>query len=121
MEERATERLRKFASWAQSQGFVKGEASFEKTCGLSTRYIANNINPKRAGDMTTSTISRVYKKFPMLNLVWLCTGEGEMINPIQNTMLDYKLAYDGAIQQISALNNIINTLTSCDTKMNPNS
>lgn len=39
MEERAIDRLRKFARYARDKGVVKGENSFEAYCELSNRYI----------------------------------------------------------------------------------
>lgn len=104
---RPVERLRLFAKWANEQGYVKGEAAFEKYCGLSTRYIANSLSGGKSGDMTTAIISRIYEKFPMLSLVWLCTGKGQMIDYNQETDTDYKEAYEGAMLQIVALNRII--------------
>ena len=43
MEERAIDRLRKFARYARDKGVVKGENSFEAYCELSNRYIYNSI------------------------------------------------------------------------------
>lgn len=114
-QERPVERLRQFARWAKNNGYVKGENAFENACGISSRYIANSLLEGRSGDMTTSIIARVFERFPMLNLVWLCTGKGEMINPCQQTNVDYKTAYEGATMQIAALNRIIATYQGCDT------
>lgn len=44
MEERAIDRLRKFARYARDKGVVKGENSFEAYCELSNRYIYNSIS-----------------------------------------------------------------------------
>lgn len=117
---RPVERLRLFAKWANEQGFVKGETAFEKHCGLSKRYIANSLSGGKSGDMTTAIISRVYEKFPMLSLVWLCTGRGKMIDYGQETDQNYKEAYESAAQQIVALNRIIANLeVRCDTNVIP--
>lgn len=117
---RPVERLRLFAKWANEQGFVKGETAFEKHCGLSQRYIANSLSGGKSGDMTTAIISRVYEKFPMLSLVWLCTGRGKMIDYGQETDQNYKEAYESAAQQIVALNRIIANLeVRCDTNVIP--
>lgn len=117
---RPVERLRIFAKWANEQGYVKGEAAFEKHCGLSVRYIANSLSGGKSGDMTTAIISRIYEKFPMLSLVWLCTGKGSMIDYNQETNINYKGAYEGAMQQIVALNRIIASLeVRCDTNVIP--
>lgn len=119
--EKPVERLRKFAQWAKDNGYVKGESAFERHCGLSVRYIANSLSNGKSGDMTTAIIARIYEKFPMLNLRWLCTGTGDMINYRQETEMDYKAAYEGAMQQIAALNRIINNLEKCDTEVIPTS
>ena len=47
MEERAIDRLRKFARYARDKGVVKGENSFEAYCELSNRYIYNSIRNGR--------------------------------------------------------------------------
>jgi hypothetical protein len=49
MEERAIDRLRKFARYARDKGVVKGENSFEAYCELSNRYIYNSIT-NRTGE-----------------------------------------------------------------------
>lgn len=49
--------------------------SFEKKCGLSTGYlnhIKNNPSPQK--------IKSISKAYPDLNIDWLLTGEGEMLN-----------------------------------------
>lgn len=51
-------------------------ASFERKCGLSTGYIAN-MKP----DVNSKKLNNIAIAFPNLNMDWLKTGEGEMINP----------------------------------------
>ena len=49
-------------------------SEFERVCDLSNGSVA------KMGDNTrTSTIDKISKKYPFLNVVWLRTGEGEMI------------------------------------------
>lgn len=78
MEERAIDRLRKFARYARDKGVVKGENSFEAYCELSNRYIYNSIRNGK-GAIGTDIIARIVDKFPELNVKWLCTGKGNMI------------------------------------------
>ena len=72
MEERAIDRLRKFARYARDKGVVKGENSFEAYCELSNRYIYNSIRNGK-GAIGTDIIARIVDKFPELNVKWLCT------------------------------------------------
>ena len=81
MEERAFDRLRKFARYARDKGVVKGENSFEAYCELSNRYIYNSIRNGK-GAIGTDIIARIVDKFPELNVKWLCTGKGSL--DIQN-------------------------------------
>lgn len=49
-------------------------SEFERVCDLSNGSVA------KMGDNTrTSTIDKISKKYPFLNVVWLRTGEGEMV------------------------------------------
>ena len=57
-----------------------GQNAFEKRVGWSTGYI-NNVKSSIGADKIASLI----KEYPLLNLEWLLTGEGEMIKqPIRN-------------------------------------
>lgn len=56
----------------QSLGITVSE--FERLCGLSNGAVS------KMGDNTrTSTIDKISKTYPSLNIAWLRTGEGEMI------------------------------------------
>lgn len=76
--ETAIDRLIQFAAWAKEEGYVKGESSFEAHCGLSNRYIYQ-LKHAGNGNIGSDKIALVVAKFPMLNVRWLCTGEGYMI------------------------------------------
>lgn len=103
-------RLREFVEWAQSEGLCKAEADFERICGLSPRYIYNNLNTNK-GNIGTEMLGRIVKAFPQLNLVWICTGDGPMLMQGGSEFnADYKQAYEGAMMQIEALNRIIKQL-----------
>ena len=47
MEERAIDRLRKFARYARDKGVVKGENSFEAYCELSKSIPTNGMIERR--------------------------------------------------------------------------
>ena len=54
MEERAIDRLRKFARYARDKGVVKGENSFEAYCELSNRYIYNSVRTAKGSNISCS-------------------------------------------------------------------
>lgn len=100
------QRLREFVAWAKDKGLCKSEHNFERQCGLSPKYIANNsFNGK--GNLGTEMLGRVVREYPMLNLAWLCTGEGEMVCEGTELNTDYKEAYEAAMAHIEALNRLI--------------
>lgn len=108
------QRLREFVKWAQGQELCKSEYDFERICGLSPKYISNNMHTGK-GNIGTEMLGRIIKAFPQLNLAWICTGEGAMtiqgggdLNADLNA--DYKQAYEGAMMQVEALNRIIKQL-----------
>ncbi len=51
-----------------------GQGAFEKECEISNGYINNN-----KGSFGSNIVNRIHVKYPELNLVWLTTGEGEML------------------------------------------
>lgn len=101
------QRLRLFVRWVQSQGLCESEYDFERKCSLSAKYISNNMHTGK-GNIGTEMLGRIVRVFPQLNLAWLCTGDGAMINSGDNPLnADYKQAYEGAMLQVEALNRII--------------
>lgn len=73
---------------------------FEQEVGLS------NASVSKMGDNTRrSTIDRISNKFPDININWLLTGEGEMLNP-NSESLNEKAAQSNAIN--SRIRQIIN-------------
>ena len=99
-------RLREFVAWAKGEGLCKSEHDFERQCKLSPKYIANNsFNGK--GNVGSEILGRIVREYSMLNLAWLCTGEGKMIRSKTEDNIDYKEAYKAAMVHIEALNRII--------------
>ena len=80
--ERAIDRLKIFAQYAREElKLVKGFNSFEAYCGLSNNYInCSDRGGKTKGNIGSDSIARISEAFPMLNIKWLCTGKGEMID-----------------------------------------
>lgn len=104
------QRLREFVRWAQSQELCKSEFDFERKCSLASKYISNNMHTGK-GNIGTEMLGRIVKAFPQLNLAWICTGEGAMLMQGGGDLnADYKLAYEGAMMQVEALNRIIKQL-----------
>lgn len=102
-----SQRLREFVSWAKLQGLCKSEYDFERMCSLSPKYITNNLHSGK-GNIGTEMLGRIIRKFPQLNLAWLCTGEGAMLlTETSDVNADYKQAYEGAMMQIEALTRIL--------------
>ena len=100
-------RLREFVNWTKLQGLCKSEYDFERQCSLSPKYITNNAHSGK-GNIGTEMLGRIIRVFPQLNLAWLCTGDGAMLNEgARNANADYKQAYEAAQKQIEALNRII--------------
>lgn len=99
-------RLLQFVDWTIENGLCSSMLDFERTCGLSSRYLINaGQTPKL--DFRVEKIGRIARQFPQLNLRWLCTGEGSMIKSESQRSDGYREAYEAAMLQIEALNKII--------------
>ncbi|MDE6018332.1 MAG: hypothetical protein K2G85_05925 [Muribaculaceae bacterium] len=99
-------RLREFVAWAKDKGLCKSEHNFERQCNLSPKYIANNCANGK-GNLGTEMLGRIVREYPMLNLAWLCTGDGPMLCKESELNTDYKEAYEAAMVHIEALNRLI--------------
>lgn len=90
------DRLRLFVD---SLGYSMQE--FERHC---------NIKAGTASKMTSksysTTFHKIQKTYPQLNMEWLKTGEGEMIQPLSPIDIDIDLKLGGSAQM--ALGNITN-------------
>lgn len=100
-------RLRQFIDWTIYNKLCKSVGDFERKCRLTTRYVSNNMTSGK-GNIGSEIMGRIVSAFPQLDLVWLCSGKGAMlVNAERESNMDYKLAYEGAVLQIEALNKII--------------
>lgn len=77
--ESAVVRLHKFVMYAKGEKMIKSVRNFEDECGLSNGYL-NNALYSNSGSIGSDNIARIVEKFPMLNIYWLCTGKGDMLN-----------------------------------------
>lgn len=87
-----------------------GQNSFEAKIGWSNGYINNTKN------ISADKLKQVFNEYPQLNLEWLITGEGEMINPfiksdciertngaIEKSAVEYKCKYIELLEENRAL------------------
>lgn len=78
--QRAIDRLRDFVFHLKLDKRITGDFQFETMCGLSNKYLSNSSQPGRPGTIGSDVIARVHTVYPELNITWLCTGEGDMLN-----------------------------------------
>lgn len=77
--QRSIDRLYAFAQWLKQNGYVKTFVQFESACGLAKNYLTNTLQSPK-GSVGADIIRSAYLSFPFLNITWVVTGEGEMIN-----------------------------------------
>lgn len=101
----AAARLRQFVMYAKSEKIIKSMRNFEDECGLSNGYL-NNALYSNSGSIGSENIARIVEKFPMLNIHWLCTGKGNMLN------------YGGREKEYKEIMTLITKLQNAVKKMN---
>ena len=72
--------------------------SFERTCGLANGYV-NNI---RSG-VSKDVCSKIAEHFPELNLTWLATGEGTMLEGTSLPLDELSLLAQGRYMELLEL------------------
>lgn len=60
--------------------------AFENQCGMAQGSVNKMTDKSRQ-----RTLDKIHKNYPQLNMDWLKTGEGEMINPATNIDIDLKM------------------------------
>lgn len=95
--------------------FIKSQkistSEFERRSCLSNGYV-NNIRDGMGADK----LECVLRAFPMLNRVWLLTGEGEMLNPsiIQNNRNgDNNYGHSVKVEKTTDIDKLLNTISDC--------
>lgn len=74
---RAIERLYRFMERKKLNPYA-----FERSCDLSNGYLASQLKAK--GSIGSEILEKISHVYPELNLVWLITGKGKMVLPLQN-------------------------------------
>lgn len=54
--------------------------AFERSCQVSNGYLKKQSKGK--GAIGSHVLEKIHRKYPELNLLWLVTGKGAMINPL---------------------------------------
>lgn len=105
-DERVIDRLLTFVEWAKEGKMVKSRMEFERRCGLSYNYLYNTQFMKSGTGC--EQVAKIHDAFPMLNLTWVITGKGAMIE----TMPDegYREAYEELRKKIDRLKKDIEKL-----------
>lgn len=67
--------------------------SFENKCGMAPGTVNKMSDKSRP-----KTLEKIHKQFPQLNMEWLKTGEGEMLNPQPTVDIDLDLKLGGHSQ-----------------------
>lgn len=67
--------------------------AFENKCGMAPGTVNKMSNKSRP-----KTLEKIHKQFPQLNMEWLQTGEGEMLNPQPTVDIDLDLKLGGHSQ-----------------------
>ena len=73
----AIERFVRFHKHLQLTEMYPGRNALEEKLGVSSGYITKAFSKKSA--MGSDLLERIMRLFPQLNIVWLLTGEGDMI------------------------------------------
>lgn len=80
----AIERFVRFHKHLQLTEMYPGRNALEEKLGVSNGYITKAFSKKSA--MGSDLLERIMKLFPQLNIVWLLTGDGDMILTEGNDM-----------------------------------
>lgn len=80
----AIERFVRFHKHLQLEEGFPGRNALEEMIGVSSGYITKAFSKKSA--MGSDLLERIIKLFPQLNIIWLLTGEGDMILSEDNEM-----------------------------------
>lgn len=106
-EQRVIERLIEFADFCKRMKMCKSRSEFERQCGLAHNYLYNSsINTKSS--IGSDQLARIKERFPMMNLTWIITGKGIMVQQAPDE--GYQVAYDGLMKKINEIRDDLNKL-----------
>lgn len=78
---RSIDRLYEFAKWCKEEGHVRTLSEWESECGIGSRYLTNTLQSTK-GSVGAEILEKVYERFPMVNLTYIITGYGTMIDNV---------------------------------------
>lgn len=82
----AIERFVRFHKHLQLTELYPGRSALEERLGVSNGYITKTFAKKSA--MGSDLLERIIELFPQLNIHWLLTGEGEMLNSDKSSEIE---------------------------------
>lgn len=94
----AIERFVRFHKHLQLTEMYPGRNVLEERLGVSNGYITKTFSKKSS--MGSDLLERIMKLFPQLNIVWLLTGDGDMILSDGNDMAITKDYRDSIIVKL---------------------
>lgn len=83
----AIERFVRFHKHLQLTEMYPGRNVLEERLGVSNGYITKTFSKKSS--MGSDLLERIIKLFPQLNIMWLLTGEGDMILEEDSIQTDF--------------------------------
>lgn len=115
MEDKSIERLILFIEYLIDKNIVNSRYEFSRVCGLSKSYIPNMLNNK--GKLSSDKILKIYDKYPELNIKWLITGKGNMIDEgCCDECSSYKKMLDEALKSLENLSKETRALINMNNK-----
>jgi transcriptional regulator with XRE-family HTH domain len=90
---------------------------FEKACGLSNGYLYKQSKGK--GSIGSEILEKIHARYPDLNLFWLITGKGDMLEsffseapPLQTRVSEAENEYISRDEMIALLRDKVHLLQS---------
>ena len=83
-------RFNEVLEFLKTKRIILSQAEFAQKIGIQASQISEMINEKRK--ISERTVRRIVDAFPQININWFLTGEGEMLNDIQQN----EVVYDGS-------------------------
>ena len=114
-DERPIDRLFAFADWCVDGKLCKSRRAFEIMCGMTNNYLYNTKTLTN-GNLGVYAICKVHKVFPMLNITWIITGKGKMIDYVPDE--GYRDAYNEIMRKVKEIKDIVDSIY-VDTDMIP--
>lgn len=82
--------------------------AFEQACGISNGYLNKQLSGK--GSMGSEILEKIYRHYTDLNLLWLITGEGRMLQHHTFELAEDKASYQTKDELVQLLKDKIQVL-----------